>query len=230
MTTTNAALRDWVADVAHLTRPDRDPMVRRQQPNRDDLIAADACRGDLITLNQETHPDCYLHRSHPVRRRPRRAPDLRLHANKREDAGPNNHWMAPADAHGRSTRCSTAACAAARCTSCRTAWDRSIRPTRAAAWRSPTAPTSCVNMRIMTRMGAAALARIEREGMFVRGLHSIGDLDPERALHHAFPRRSRRSRALGPATAATRCSARNAMRCASQAGRRARKAGSPNTC
>ncbi len=42
-------------------------------------------------------------------------------------------------------------------------------------------------MRLMTRMGKEALERIEREGHFVKGLHSIGELDPERAFHHAFP-------------------------------------------
>jgi len=42
-------------------------------------------------------------------------------------------------------------------------------------------------MRIMTRMGAAALARIEREGSFVKGLHSIGELDPERRFIMHFP-------------------------------------------
>src|SRR4029078_1541382 len=42
-------------------------------------------------------------------------------------------------------------------------------------------------MRIMTRMGAPALARIEKEGTFVKGLHSIGELDPERRYIMHFP-------------------------------------------
>jgi GTP-dependent phosphoenolpyruvate carboxykinase len=42
-------------------------------------------------------------------------------------------------------------------------------------------------MRIMTRMGAEALARIEREGTFVKGLHSTGDLDPHKRLILHFP-------------------------------------------
>ena len=42
-------------------------------------------------------------------------------------------------------------------------------------------------MRIMTRMGAPALQRIEKEGTFVRGLHSIGDLDPEKRFIMHFP-------------------------------------------
>ena len=43
------------------------------------------------------------------------------------------------------------------------------------------------NMKLMTRMGAAALARIARDGVFVKGLHSIGELDPERRFIMHFP-------------------------------------------
>jgi phosphoenolpyruvate carboxykinase (GTP) len=42
-------------------------------------------------------------------------------------------------------------------------------------------------MRLMTRMGDAALARIARDGSFVRGLHSVGELDPERRFIMHFP-------------------------------------------
>src|SRR3546814_1287746 len=50
-------------------------------------------------------------------------------------------------------------------------------------------PYVVANMRLMTRMGADALARIEREGrlqdgVFVRGLHSTGELDPDRSEEH----------------------------------------------
>ena len=42
-------------------------------------------------------------------------------------------------------------------------------------------------MLIMTRTGRAALERIARDGSFVRGLHSIGELDPERRFIMHFP-------------------------------------------
>jgi phosphoenolpyruvate carboxykinase (GTP) len=42
-------------------------------------------------------------------------------------------------------------------------------------------------MRMMTRMGSAALARIERDGSFVRGMHSVGELNPERRFIMHFP-------------------------------------------
>ncbi|MBT8114071.1 MAG: phosphoenolpyruvate carboxykinase (GTP), partial [Arenicella sp.] len=48
-------------------------------------------------------------------------------------------------------------------------------------------PYVVVNMKLMTRMGAEALSRIEREGGFVRGLHSVGELDPERRFIMHFP-------------------------------------------
>jgi phosphoenolpyruvate carboxykinase (GTP) len=48
-------------------------------------------------------------------------------------------------------------------------------------------PYVVANMKIMTRMGAAAQQRIEREGGYVRGLHSTGELDPERRFIMHFP-------------------------------------------
>jgi phosphoenolpyruvate carboxykinase (GTP) len=48
-------------------------------------------------------------------------------------------------------------------------------------------PYVVANMKIMTRMGAKALERIEKEGTFVKGLHSTGDLDPERRFIMHFP-------------------------------------------
>ena len=48
-------------------------------------------------------------------------------------------------------------------------------------------PYVVINMMIMTRAGRAALERIARDGSFVRGLHSIGELDPERRFIMHFP-------------------------------------------
>ena len=44
-----------------------------------------------------------------------------------------------------------------------------------------------LNMHLMTRMGRAALERIARDGGFVKGLHSTGDLNPERRFIMHFP-------------------------------------------
>ena len=48
-------------------------------------------------------------------------------------------------------------------------------------------PYVVLNMRIMARIGDRALAHIESGGSFVKGLHSVGELDPERRLIMHFP-------------------------------------------
>jgi len=186
MTTTNAALRDWVADVATLTRPDRIQWCDGSQSERDALIELMLARGDLITLNQETHPNCYLHRSDPSD--VARVEHLTYVCTRnREDAGPNNNWMDPAEAHRKVDALFDGSMHG------RTMY---VVPYCMGPIGSPYArcgveitdsPYVVLNMRIMTRMGAPALQRIERDGTFVRGLHSIGDLSPERRLIMHFP-------------------------------------------
>ena len=54
--------------------------------------------GDLIALNEHDYPNCYLHRSDPSD--VARVEHLTyVCTENEEDAGPNNHWMSPAEAH-----------------------------------------------------------------------------------------------------------------------------------
>ena len=48
-------------------------------------------------------------------------------------------------------------------------------------------PYVVANMRIMTRMGRAALDQLGAADEFVPGLHSLGDLSPERRFIVHFP-------------------------------------------
>ncbi|MEJ7746918.1 MAG: phosphoenolpyruvate carboxykinase (GTP), partial [Luteimonas sp.] len=150
---------------------------------RDELMQAD---GTLLPLNAETHPNSFLHRSDPDD--VARVEHLTFVCTAdQDDAGPNNHWMSPTDAHAKMDALF------AGCMRGRTLY---VIPYCMGPIDSPLArcgveitdsPYVVANMRIMTRMGAAALTRIEREGSFVRGLHSIGELDPERRFIMHFP-------------------------------------------
>ena len=142
--------------------------------------------GDLIELNQATFPKCYLHRSNPSD--VARVEHLTFICTpEKEDAGPNNNWMEPAAAHARIDALF------AGCMQGRTMY---VVPYCMGPINSPHArcgveitdsPYVVLNMRIMTRMGTPALHRIEQDGTFVKGLHSIGDLDPDKRFIMHFP-------------------------------------------
>ena len=185
-----ATLNAWVAEVAALTRPDAIHWCDGTDAEYQALLEVMQADGTLLPLNQDTHPGCWLHRSDPDD--VARVEHLTFVCSReREDAGPNNHWMAPAEAHAKLDALFDG------CMQGRTMY---VIPYCMGPVDSPLArcgveitdsPYVVANMRLMTRMGQAALARIEREGVegkpFVKGLHSIGELDPDRRYIMHFP-------------------------------------------
>ncbi|MEO5963381.1 MAG: phosphoenolpyruvate carboxykinase (GTP) [Thermomonas sp.] len=180
------ALNQWVMDVARLTRPDQIQWCDGSDTENDALIAQMQADGTLLALNPDTHPRSWLHRSDPDD--VARVEHLTFVCTPEQDAaGPNNHWMSPADGHAQMD---------ALFDSCMVGRTMYVIPYCMGPIDSPLSrcgveitdsPYVVANMRIMTRMGAAALARIEREGSFVKGLHSTGELDPNRRYIMHFP-------------------------------------------
>ncbi|HEU0154203.1 MAG TPA: phosphoenolpyruvate carboxykinase (GTP) [Arenimonas sp.] len=181
-----ASLKQWVDDVARLTQPDQVHWCDGSDAENAVLVERMLANGDLLKLNEQTHPNCHLHRSSP--QDVARVEHLTFVCTRDPaDAGPNNHWMEPAEAHAQMDALY------AGCMRGRTMY---VVPYCMGPIDSPLSrcgveitdsPYVVANMRIMTRMGAAAQARIEREGSFVKGLHSIGELDPNRRFIMHFP-------------------------------------------
>ena len=184
-------LSRWVEEVAALTQPERVHWCDGSEAENDALIDLMLATGDLVELNPRTHPNCHLHRSHPSD--VARVEHLTFICTEyQDDAGPNNNWMAPAQAHAKIDTLFAGSMRG------RTLY---VIPYCMGPIDSPLArcgveitdsPYVVANMRIMTRMGAAALARIEREGLvsnstLVKGLHSIGELDPQKRFIMHFP-------------------------------------------
>jgi len=184
--TTLKALQDWIDETAQLTQPDQVRWCSGSDEEYRDLTRLLLATGGFIELNQQTHPGCYLHRSDVSD--VARVEHLTFVCTAREvDAGPNNNWMAPADARAKMRGLFQD------CMKGRTLY---VIPYCMGPIDSPLSrcgveitdsPYVVVNMQIMTRMGDAALRRIEREGAFVKGLHSIGDLNPDRRFIMHFP-------------------------------------------
>ena len=186
MTTRNQALNEWVETVAAHTRPDRIHWCDGSSEEYRMLVQQMLASGELHELNPETYPRCYLHRSDPSD--VARTEHLTFICTRDQaDAGPNNHWLAPHEARARMDRLFADSMRG------RTLYvvPYCMGPIDSPAARCGVELTDsayvAANMYLMTRMGKAALARIEREGQFVKGLHSLGDLNPDRRFIMHFP-------------------------------------------
>ncbi len=179
------SVTEWVRAVAALTEPDRVHWCDGSQEEADRLTSALLAAGELTPLHPD-YPGCHLYRSDPTD--VARVEHLTyVCTSDPADAGPNNHWMDPTEAHARMDDLFHG------CMRGRTLY---VVPYCMGPVESPFArcgveitdsPYVVLNMRLMTRMGSAALARIEREGSFVRGMHSTGDLNPDRRFIMHFP-------------------------------------------
>jgi phosphoenolpyruvate carboxykinase (GTP) len=180
------ALNRWIEDAARLTDPAAIHWCDGSDAEYADLVRTMLASGDLLPLNEASNPRSYLHRSHPSD--VARVEHLTFVCTpEQDDAGPNNHWMAPAEAHARIDALFEGAMRGRTMYVIPYCMGPIDSPLSRCGVEITDSPYVVANMRIMTRMGAPALARIEREGRFVRGLHSTGDLDPDRRFIMHFP-------------------------------------------
>ena len=176
----------WVDEVARTTRPDRVVWCDGSPAENDRLVAEMLADRTLIALDPKAAPGSYLHRSHPSD--VARTEHLTFISSRREgDAGPTNHWMAPDEARAKVGPLFQGAMKG------RTMY---VVPYVMGPLGSPfskvgieitDSPYVVANMRIMTRMGAAALAQLGGSDEYVPGLHSLGDLSPERRFIVHYP-------------------------------------------
>ena len=176
----------WVDEVARLTRPDKIEWCDGSPQEDQRLMQQALAEGTFTPLNEKTYPNCFLHRSNP-NDVARTEQVTFICTQQKEDVGPTNNWMSPADAKAK------------------------VRPLFDGAMRGRTmyvmpyvmgpvaSPYSKIgvqvtdsryvvkSMRIMTRMGKAALDRLGDSSDFVAGLHSLGDLNPDRRYIMHFP-------------------------------------------
>src|SRR5918993_595596 len=179
-------IKRWVDEVSALTTPDRIVYCDGSESEKQRLIKESLPAGELIELNQQKLPGCYLHRSasHDVAR----TEHLTFVCTEtKEDAGPNNNWMAPADAIARLTPLFSGAMKG------RTMYvvPFLMGPPGSRFSKVGVEITDSkyvvLSMRIMTRVGQVALDALKDPDGFTRCLHSLGDLSPDRRFIMHFP-------------------------------------------
>ena len=156
------------------------------EEQKDNLTSVALKSGDLIALNQEKLPGCYLHRS--ALNDVARTENLTyVCTEQREEAGPNNNWMAPAESYDKLAKIFSGAMRG------RTLYviPFLMGPASSSFSKVGIQITDSVyvvlNMRLMTRMGQIALDHLGDSDDFTRCLHSKADLDIERRFICHYP-------------------------------------------
>jgi phosphoenolpyruvate carboxykinase (GTP) len=184
-------MEDFIKEVAELTTPDSIYIMNGSEEEAKKLTEQ-ACAVDdsgksvLSKLNGYEFPHSYYHRSNP--NDVARTEHLTFVCTPDKDqAGPNNNWMDPKEAKEKMNGLFKG------CMKGRTMY---VIPFVMGSAKSKYA-RNCVeitdslyvalSMRIMTRVGQQAINRIGDSKDFFRGIHSVGDVNPDRRFIMHFP-------------------------------------------
>ncbi len=98
--TNNKAVLSWVDEMAAMTKPDKIVWIDGSEAQLDALRAEAMSTGEIIKLNEEKLPGCYLHRTaiNDVARVEHRT---FICSKNKEDAGPTNNWMDPQEMYAK---------------------------------------------------------------------------------------------------------------------------------
>lgn len=182
----NTVLNNWINEMKTLVMPDKVILVTGEEKQLDKLRGQGVATGELIKLNQEKMPGCYLHRS--AQNDVARVEDRTFICSRnREDAGPTNNWMDPDGAYKKLKGLVKGGMKG------KTMY---IIPYSMGAVGSKFSKIGVelsdsiyvvLNMNIMTRIGSKVLDQLGKSADFVKGIHVSLNLDAKNRYICHFP-------------------------------------------
>ena len=184
--TKNASILRWIDENVALCQPDRVVWIDGTDEQRDALQAEACSTGEMIRLNDEKLPGCYLHRT-AVNDVARVEGRTFICTRKKEDAGNINNWIDPEECYDRLKKLYRGAMKGR--TMYVIPYSMGIVGSAFAKYGIELTDSIYVvlNMLIMTRVGNDVLDAIGDSEDWIRGLHSKAQLDENNRYICHFP-------------------------------------------
>ena len=184
--TENKHILNWINEMAAMTQPDKIVWIDGSDEQTEALREEACSTGEIIKLNQDLLPNCYLHRT-AVNDVARVEGRTFICTSKKEDAGNINNWMAPAECYEKLSKLYRGAMKG------RTMYviPYSMGQVGSSFAKYGIELTDSIyvvlNMLIMTRAGAHVLEAMGDSPDFIKGLHAKADIDEENRYICHFP-------------------------------------------
>ena len=184
--TTNKHVTGWIDEMAAMTQPDKIVWIDGSEAQAEALRAEACATGEMIKLNQEKLPGCYLHHT-AVNDVARVEGRTFICTRKKEDAGNINNWMDPKECYEKLSKLYRGSMKG------RTMY---VIPYSMSIVGSPFAKYGIeltdsiyvvLNMLIMTRVGNSVLEALGDSPDYIKGLHAKAQLDEENRYICHFP-------------------------------------------
>ena len=184
--TGNIHIDNWIAEMVELVKPENIVLIDGSEEQAEQL-RGEACRtGEMIKLNQEQLPGCYLHRT-AVNDVARVEDRTFICTSKKEDAGNINNWMDPKECYEKLSKLYKGSYQGR--TMYVIPYSMSVVGSDFAKYGIELTDSIYVvlNMLIMTRVGLNVLEALGDSADFIKGLHARADIDAEKRYICHFP-------------------------------------------
>ncbi len=184
--TKNKHVLSWIEEMANMTKPERIVWIDGSEAQTE-ALRAEACKtGEMIKLDQEKLPGCYLHRT-AINDVARVENKTFICTRKKEDAGNINNWMDPKECYEKLSKLYNGSYKGQ--TMYVIPYSMSIVGSPFAKDGIELTDSICVvlNMLIMTRVGFNVLDDLGDSPDFIKGLHARAELSEENRYICHFP-------------------------------------------